>query len=49
MLQESADYFLKFGNIGLEHFTVLGRPNPRTGFKGFADYADSARCRSALP
>lgn len=39
-LAESADYFLKFGNVDLEHFTILGRPNPQTGRKGFPDYED---------
>jgi hypothetical protein len=39
-LAESAEYYLKFGNVDLEHFTILGRPNPDLGRKGFPDYED---------
>jgi hypothetical protein len=39
-LAESANYFLKYGNVDLEHYTILGRPNPETGRKGFPDYED---------
>jgi hypothetical protein len=39
-LDESADHFLRFGNLDLEHFTILGRPNPRTGYKGLDNYED---------
>lgn len=39
-LAESAEYYLKFGNVDLEHYTILGRPNPDVGRKGFPDYED---------
>jgi hypothetical protein len=37
-LQESADYYLKFGNLDLDHYTQVGRPNPAKGYPGFPGY-----------
>lgn len=33
-LAASADYYTKFGNIDIDHYTLLGKPNPRTGYPG---------------
>ena len=37
-LQQSAEYFLKFGNIDLDHYTQIGRPNPAKGYPGIPNY-----------
>jgi hypothetical protein len=37
-LKESAEYFLKFGNIDLDHYTQIGRPNPAKGSPGIPGY-----------
>jgi hypothetical protein len=39
-LSDSADYYLQFGNVDLEHYSLIGRPNPKTGFVGIPDYED---------
>jgi hypothetical protein len=36
-LAESADYFLKFGNIDIDHYTLIGQPNPAKGWPGIPD------------
>lgn len=33
-LAESADWFKQYGNIDLEHYTLIGRPNQKTGSIG---------------
>lgn len=33
-LAESTDNFLKFGNIDLDHYSLLGKPNPAKGYPG---------------
>ena len=33
-LEESADYYLRYGNTDLEHYTLIGKPNPRKGWAG---------------
>lgn len=33
-LGESAEYFKRYGNIDLEHYTMLGKPNPAQGRPG---------------
>lgn len=33
-LAESADYYLRYGNVDLDHYTLLGRPNPALGRAG---------------
>lgn len=33
-LAESADYYLRYGNLDLDHYTLLGRPNPMVGRVG---------------
>lgn len=33
-LAESADYFLKFGNIDIDHYTLLGKPSAEHGRAG---------------
>lgn len=37
-LQDSADYFLKYGNLDLDHLSLLGKPNPAKGHPGIPDY-----------
>ncbi len=37
-LEASADHFLKFGNIDIDHYTLIGRPNPAKGFPGLPDF-----------
>lgn len=36
-LSDSADYFKRYGNIDLEHYTLLGKPNPAKGWPGIPD------------
>jgi hypothetical protein len=33
-LADSADYFKRYGNIDIDHYTLLGKPNPQTGREG---------------
>lgn len=33
-LKESADYYLKFGNVDIDHYTLLGKPNAKQGRAG---------------
>ncbi len=33
-LAESSDNFLKFGNVDIDHLTILGKPNPQKGWSG---------------
>lgn len=33
-LEDSADYYLKFGNLDLEHYSLIGKPNPKKGWAG---------------
>lgn len=33
-LEASAAHFLRYGNIDLDHYTLLGRPNPAKGWPG---------------
>lgn len=33
-LEESADYYTKFGNVDIDHYTLLGKPNPKIGYPG---------------
>jgi len=33
-LEESADYYTKFGNIDIDHYSLLGKPNPKLGYPG---------------
>ncbi len=33
-LGESAEYFLKYGNIDIDHFTLIGKPNAQQGRPG---------------
>ena len=33
-LEESADHYLKFGNVDIDHYTLLGKPNPARGYAG---------------
>lgn len=33
-LAESAAHFLKFGNIDIDHYTLIGKPNPSKGWAG---------------
>lgn len=33
-LEESASHYLKFGNLDLEHYTILGKANPSKGWAG---------------
>lgn len=37
-LEESAAHFLKFGNLDIDHYTLIGRPNPAKGFPGIPNY-----------
>jgi hypothetical protein len=36
-LAESAEYFKRYGNIDLEHYTLIGKPNPAKGWPGIPD------------
>lgn len=33
-LEASAGYYLKFGNIDVDHLSLLGKPNPKKGYPG---------------
>lgn len=33
-LEESASYYLKFGNLDIDHYTLIGKPNPKKGWAG---------------
>jgi hypothetical protein len=33
-LEESAAHFLRFGNLDIDHYTLIGRPNPAKGWPG---------------
>ena len=33
-LEESADHYKKFGNVDIDHYSLIGKPNPRTGYVG---------------
>jgi len=33
-LEASAAYYTKFGNIDIDHLSLLGKPNPKTGYIG---------------
>lgn len=33
-LAESADFFKRYGNIDIDHYTLIGKPNPQTGRPG---------------
>lgn len=37
-LEDSAGFFKKFGNLDLDHFSQIGKPNPAKGWAGIADY-----------
>lgn len=37
-LADSADYFLKFGNVDIDHMSQIGKPNPAKGWPGIPDY-----------
>lgn len=37
-LADSAGYFLRYGNIDIDHFTLLGKPNPAKGYAGIPNY-----------
>lgn len=36
-LSASAEYFKRYGNLDLEHYTLIGRPNPAKGWPGIPD------------
>lgn len=36
-LSDSAEYFKRYGNLDLEHYTMLGKPNPVKGWPGIPD------------
>lgn len=33
-LEDSAEHYLKFGNVDLDHYSLLGKPNPAKGWIG---------------
>lgn len=37
-LEESAGHYMKFGNLDIDHYTLLGRPNPAKGWPGIPDH-----------
>lgn len=37
-LEESADIYLKHGNVDLDHYSLIGKPNPAKGYAGLPDY-----------
>lgn len=37
-LKDSADWFLRYGNLDIDHMTLLGKPNPAKGYAGIPDY-----------
>lgn len=36
-LADSAEYFKRYGNIDIDHYTLLGKPNPAKGWPGIPD------------
>lgn len=36
-LADSADFFKQYGNIDIDHYTLLGKPNPVKGWPGIPD------------
>lgn len=36
-LKDSSDWFLKYGNLDIDHMTILGKPNPEKGYPGIPD------------
>jgi hypothetical protein len=36
-LKDSADWFLRYGNLDTDHITMLGKPNPAKGHPGIPD------------
>jgi len=37
-LADSADYYLKYGNLDLDHYTQIGKPNPARNWPGIPNY-----------
>jgi hypothetical protein len=37
-LKDSAGWFLRYGNLDIDHLTILGKPNPAKGHAGIPDY-----------
>jgi hypothetical protein len=37
-LEDSADIYLKHGNVDLDHYSLIGKPNPAKGFPGLPNY-----------
>ena len=37
-LTDSAEYFLRFGNIDIDHYTKIGVPNPQKGYIGIPNF-----------
>lgn len=37
-LANSSGYYMRFGNIDLEHLTQTGKPNPKKGYPGIPNY-----------
>ena len=37
-LADSADYYLKYGNLDLDHYTQIGKPNPAKNWPGIPNY-----------
>lgn len=37
-LADSADYFLKYGNLDLDHYTQIGKPNPAKNWPGIPNF-----------
>jgi len=33
-LRDSADWFLQYGNLDIDHYTLIGKPNPKLGTPG---------------
>lgn len=33
-LEESAAYYTQYGNVDLDHYSLLGKPNPKSGYPG---------------
>jgi hypothetical protein len=38
-LSDSTGYFLQFGNVDIEHLSLIGRPNPKTGHVSIPNYS----------
>lgn len=36
-LADSSEYFLRYGNIDIDHYTLIGKPNPAQGKPGIPD------------